>query len=151
MLKKLCAYNTWANSLLWDALRDVETRGATIPHYCMNLLSHIANAQVIWTSRIRGSEPSVSVWQLHDLDTCKIMLQQSAEDLKEIVEKGEMHDQVVKYKTFSGDSFETSLTDILLHVFNHGTYHRAQIAKEMKLQGIEPINTDYILFVRSYS
>lgn len=149
MLQKLCAYNTWANSLVLDALTNASTiQSATIPDSCITLLSHIANAQVIWTSRIEGSIPSVTVWQEHDLDTCRVMLQQSAARLKEIKEKGASLDRVITYKTFTGDPFETAVSDILLHVFNHGTYHRAQIAKEMKNNGFKPVNTDYIQFVR---
>jgi uncharacterized damage-inducible protein DinB len=149
MLQKLCTYNNWANSVLLDALTDISAiQSVAIPGYCITLLSHIANAQVIWTSRIRGNVPLVTVWQMHDLDTCRNMLQQSAELLKEIVEKEASPDRMVVYKTFAGDSFETAVSDILLHVFNHGTYHRAQIAKEMKNHGIEPVNTDYIRFVR---
>ncbi|WP_414711827.1 DinB family protein [Sphingobacterium sp. UBA1498] len=45
-------------------------------------------------------------------------------------------------------AFHNKVNDILLHVFNHGTYHRAQIASEMRRNGVEPINTDYITFIR---
>lgn len=148
MLHKLCAYNTWANSLVLDALTNASIQSATIPGNCMMLLSHIANAQVIWISRIRGSLPPVTVWQLHDLDTCRRMLRQSAEHLKEIVAQDDSLDRVITYKTFNGAPFENITADILLHVFNHGTYHRAQIAKEMKNHGVDPVNTDYIQFVR---
>lgn len=149
MLQKLCAYNTWANSLVLEALTKASAiQSADIPGNCMTLLSHIANAQVIWTSRIQGSTPPVTVWQEHDLDTCGVMLRQSGERLKEIVEKDTSLDRVITYKTFAGDPFENVVADILLHVFNHGTYHRAQIAKEMKNNGIKPVNTDYIQFVR---
>lgn len=149
MLQKLCAYNTWANSLVLEALTKASaTQSAEIPGNCITLLSHIANAQVIWTSRIQGSIPSVTVWQAHDLDTCGVLLRQSAERLKEIVEKDTSLDRVITYKTFSGDAFENVVLDILMHVFNHGTYHRAQIAKEMKNNGLQPVNTDYIQFVR---
>jgi len=149
MLLKLCAYNNWANSLLLDALTNASTLDSPhIPDYCMSLLSHIANAQSIWTSRIMDIAPVVSVWQLHDLETCKSMLLQSGDSLKEIVENGASPDRIITYKTMAGDPFETALTDILLHVFNHGTYHRAQIAKDLKNNGIQPVNTDYIQFAR---
>lgn len=149
MLQKFCKYNTWANSLVLDALTNASIiQSATIPETCIVLLSHIANAQVIWTSRIQGSISTVSVWQEHDLDTCRVMLCQSAECLKEIVEKDASLDRIIKYNTSTGDPFENAVSDILMHVFNHGTYHRAQIAKEMKNNGIKPVNTDYIQFVR---
>jgi uncharacterized damage-inducible protein DinB len=30
----------------------------------------------------------------------------------------------------------------------HGTYHRGQIAMQLRQQGLEPVNTDYIMFLR---
>lgn len=149
MLQKFCAYNNWANSLLLDSLAEVFTiRAVIVPNHCMTLLSHIANAQVIWTCRMLGSIPGVSVWQLHDLDTCSTLLGKSAKELAEIVKDRTLHDHIVKYNVSTGEPFATAVADILLHLFNHGTYHRSQIAKEMRAQGLDPINTDYIRFVR---
>ncbi|MFC3356180.1 DinB family protein [Sphingobacterium zeae] len=34
-------------------------------------------------------------------------------------------------------AFHNKVNDILLHVFNHGTYHRAQIASEMRRNSVE--------------
>lgn len=55
---------------------------------------------------------------------------------------------VVKYSNTKGQEFSNSLYDILLHLFNHGTYHRGQIATDMRRNGLEPLNTDYITMVR---
>lgn len=149
MLQKLCAYNNWANLSMLNALTDASKTGsAGIPSNCINLLSHIANAQDIWINRIQDCVPRVTVWQVHDLDTCRIMLQQSAGRIQQFLSEETQLDRMITYKTFNGDTFETAISDILLHVFNHGTYHRAQISKEMKHNDIEPINTDYIQFIR---
>jgi uncharacterized damage-inducible protein DinB len=45
--------------------------------------------------------------------------------------------------------FANTIFDMLLQVFTHGGYHRGQIAMEMRRAGLEPINTDYIVFLRS--
>jgi uncharacterized damage-inducible protein DinB len=45
-------------------------------------------------------------------------------------------------------TFTNTVFDMLLQVFTHGGYHRGQIAMEMRKAGLEPINTDYINFVR---
>jgi len=150
MLEKLSNYNNWANSLLLNAITAAaEIPSAAIPDYCLSLLSHIANAQQIWVSRIQGIAPEVSVWQLHDLHTCRAMLETSGQELLHIVINDAAKDRILSYKISTGALFETSVEDILLHVFNHGTYHRAQIAKAMKESGLQPVNTDYIQFVRS--
>lgn len=145
MLKQFCKYNNWANLLLFDAL---VANADSLPESCISLFSHIINAQLIWLSRINGAKPSVNVWQLHDLETCNNLLQESIKALTEIDYTEKMDSPAIKYANSAGDHFETSLTDILLHVFNHGTYHRAQIAKAMKLHHLKPVNTDYIQYIR---
>lgn len=42
------------------------------------------------------------------------------------------------------------IKDIMFHIVNHSTYHRAQIATELKDHGIEPLKTDYILYKRAH-
>lgn len=146
MLNRLCEYNNWANSLLFNALT---ANFSTVPESCILLFSHIVNAQTIWVCRINGTLPDVGVWQLHNSEACKMLLEKSANQLLEITGKLKPKDaEVIRYTTSTGDYYETSVFDILLHVFNHGTYHRAQIAKEMKLHNIKPVGTDYIQFVR---
>jgi len=146
MLKQFCDYNNWANSLLLNALT---ANSASIPETCISLFSHIVNAQLIWGCRISGVKPKVSVWQVNDLQSCRILLEESVNSLLYITDQETVESAIVKYTTSAGEYYETSIADILLHVFNHGTYHRGQIAKEMKLHHIKPVNTDYIQFIRS--
>lgn len=145
MLKQFSEYNNWANSLLLEALL---ANVNTLPESCINLFSHIVNAQMIWVCRINGTTPQIGVWQANDLRICKMILKESTETLLQLKCPEGNDSRIVKYTNTIGDYFETSVADILLHVFNHGTYHRAQIAKEMKLHHIDPVNTDYIQFVR---
>jgi uncharacterized damage-inducible protein DinB len=145
MLNQFCRYNNWANSILLDAL---VANSSLVPESSILLFSHIVNAQTRWISRINGTTPSFGVWQLHDLETCRILLEESANGLTQLEQMENIGDQIIKYSTTTDVHFETSIADILLHVFNHGTYHRAQIAKEMKQHNIQPVSTDYIQFVR---
>lgn len=145
MLKQFFKYNNWANSLLLDALK---LNYHLLPESCIKLFSHIVNAQKIWACRINGVAPNVTVWQVNDLETCSQLLEESVNALSKIEYQDAIDSPIIKYTTFNGDDYEMSTNDILLHVFNHGTYHRAQIAKEMKLHNIEPVNTDYIQWRR---
>lgn len=56
--------------------------------------------------------------------------------------------QVVTYKNSKGQEFRTPVRDVLTHVALHGTNHRGQIATVVRDAGAEPVNTDYITFVR---
>ncbi|TDQ07173.1 DinB family protein [Pedobacter metabolipauper] len=145
MLTQLYKYNNWANSLLLDTLI---ANSAKLPESCILLFSHIVNAQTRWLARINNTTPAVGVWQLHDLEFCRILLDENMEGLSRIDYLDTTDSPIIKYSVTNSDVYETSITDILIHVFNHGTYHRAQIARDMRLHNLEPVNTDYIQFIR---
>ena len=54
----------------------------------------------------------------------------------------------LKYKNSKGEEFDNSLRDIVTHIINHSTYHRAQIAQLVKRAGGIPAVTDYIVYQR---
>lgn len=145
-LYQLWQYNNWANTTVIDLLKQ---NPDTVPASCLRLLSHITNAQIVWLSRINGVSSPVGVWDEHSLEVSEANhalfstgITQSLEDER----KGKM--LKITYKNTQNIVFTDALMDILLHVFNHGTYHRAQIAHEMKRNGMKPPVTDYIVFKR---
>ncbi len=53
------------------------------------------------------------------------------------------------FKTMKGDPYSQPMRDILLHLSNHGTYHRGQLVTMLRQVGVEKIpQTDYILYAR---
>ena len=56
--------------------------------------------------------------------------------------------QPVAYVNSKGESYTSSVEDILTHVVFHGAYHRGQIAASMRVSGFEPAYTDYIHSIR---
>jgi uncharacterized damage-inducible protein DinB len=56
--------------------------------------------------------------------------------------------QSVHYRNSAGREFDSTIGDILMHVAMHGSYHRGQIAREMRSAGREPVYTDYIGYAR---
>lgn len=57
----------------------------------------------------------------------------------------------MSYRSSQGTPFQTSVGDILMHLASHGAYHRGQIALLLRQAGAEPLNTDFITFVREQS
>jgi uncharacterized damage-inducible protein DinB len=143
-LERLWEYNNWANKLLFESFLGSKEM---IPASCMRLLSHIVNVQSIWLHRIRTEKQTLAAWEEHGLESCKRWHEQTSAGLKAVIQEY-APDLFVKidYRNMQGQIFQHSVADILLHVFNHGTYHRGQIAQEMRRNGLNPIATDYIIF-----
>lgn len=128
-------------------------QGIKIPE-AMKLLSHIYNAQQVWLSRIRPNfVPQVpGIWDVYHLGDLEIKLEESEKSWLRFLESLPRIDKVfseeILYVNSKGERFQSTLHDILFHLINHGTHHRAQISTLLRQHQITPPATDYIFWVR---
>ena len=57
-------------------------------------------------------------------------------------------DRDIEYKTLKFGLYRNPLWQSLLHVINHGTYHRGQVTTMLRQLGAQPILTDLMHFYR---
>lgn len=142
--KDLYAYNYHSNQQLCEVF---EKKGSLLPSKAITLFSHILNAHHIWIKRMSGFQPDYGVWQEHNMDTFKTVDTVNYDVSIHIIEQSDLN-TIVYYNNTKGEAFQNTVRDILFHVINHSTYHRAQIATEFRKYGLEPIMTDYIFYRR---
>lgn len=152
-IEKLGAYTVWANETLLQHLDGLVAQGATIPAGALRLFSHVVNAQAIWLGRMTNTPSPVKVWQEHDLATLHHWHEQTSERFHQYgIEADDTEMQrLITYTNSIGEGYTSQISDILTHVPVHGNYHRAQVAKELRAAGLEPINTDFITYCRELS
>lgn len=112
----------------------------------LNLINHLINAQQIWNARIIN-EKEFKVWQINDWNDLSNIDNENYSTTLKIIANNNL-DNIIEYTNSKGIKFSNKIKDVLFHVINHSTYHRGQIATELKNCGIEPINTDYIFYKR---
>jgi uncharacterized damage-inducible protein DinB len=144
-LRKLFSYDRWANSQYLEAMNGVAADARQL-----RLLTHIVAAQMLWMDRIRMRDARAPVWPEWSLGECTRKVEESANEWRSYVEQLSPDEAgtTVAYKNSKGEPWESSVEDILIHVANHGTYHRAQIAALIRASGTTPPYTDYIEGVR---
>ena len=113
----------------------------------VKFINHLLNAHQIWNNRIDPKEEVSSIWQIHSLGKLKEMDTYNFERSLEILEKINL-DAELEYTNTKGATFNNKVKEVLFHVINHSTYHRAQIASDFKESGITPEVTDYIVYKR---
>jgi uncharacterized damage-inducible protein DinB len=121
------------------------------PDRAVELFSHLLRAQDLWFERVEGTDhANVALWVDEALAACAERAEASARRWRTVLDERAAHDldQPIAYTNSKGTSFETPLRDLLSHVVNHGTHHRAQIALVLREADIVPPPTDYIFFVR---
>lgn len=107
------------------------------------LFSHSTNSHHIWNARILGNTPKFAVWELTSIEIIKEKNKNNLETSFEILDSLDLETKI-SYQNSDGENFVKSLKDIIFHICNHSTYHRAQIATELKINNITPPSTDFI-------
>lgn len=57
--------------------------------------------------------------------------------------------QIVAYRDMQGNHWKNSIWEIVLHVVNHGTHHRGQVAGFLRAMGHTPPTLDLMAFYRA--
>ena len=145
-LERLFAYDAWANA---ESLKSVRDAGA--PAAAVRLMAHIAAAGQLWKGRLDADAEKVVVWPDWTVDECEGRLQRLAARWKEQVADLTTSDgaRPVLYVNSKGESWTTSVDDILAHVLLHSSYHRGQVAYILRASGSTPPYTDYVHCIRS--
>ena len=145
-LKKQFEYDLWANTLMIDALINHQISDEK----SLKWINHIVNAEIIWMDRIQGIPMSVPPFSDRTLEDCKVEMMGTAQRIRIYLDSATEDDisQILNYSNTKGDSFQNIIKDILAHLVNHSTHHRAQIAARVRELGIAPPQTDYIFYLR---
>lgn len=142
-LIELFEYNYYFNNKLIEFISE---NFQLKPEKSVKLLNHLINAQQIWNARI-NNESEFEVWQINDWNNISKINADNYSKTLEII-YNENPRNIIEYKNSKGQKFINKIEDVLFHVINHSTYHRGQIATDIKNNGIEPLTTDYIFYKR---
>ena len=142
---KLYQYNAWANKRVIKALTTQSVDDAKI----LSLMGHIVAAQFLWLHRIKGLPPAeVKLWGEYSLSKVTEMAEEAGKLWLEFVESNDNFNRELTYNNYVGDPYVNNVETIMIHLVNHCSYHRAQIAMLLRQRGLEPINTDFITYDR---
>ena len=145
-LKQLLTYNDEANRQVIEAIlaaRPVSERVGII-------LSHILNAQQIWNARVAGVITTDDSRQIREADSWASMNTENYRRSLELLQSEDI-ERVVEYRDSKGNTHRNRVRDIFLHVVNHSSYHRGQLALLLGQEQKAPPVTDYIFYLRERS
>lgn len=158
LLLQLSTFNIWSNQLLLNAiyqLPEEKHKQEIISSFTSlhNTVIHMWNAESIWWQRMKLQErlniPGES-FQGDMKDLGNGLLQQNRMWSEWISNAQEHHlTHVFQYQNLKREQFKQPIYQMLIHVFNHGTYHRGQLVTLLRQLGVEKIpQTDFIVWGR---
>lgn len=150
-------YHAWANQRMLDAVaplteeqlhRDLKNSFPSI----WRTLEHIYQADECWYARHQGNviitvdmfkaEPSLDLFR-----TQWAGVHRRFRAFAEALTEADL-DRTIDYRLLSGLACRTNIYDNLLHVANHGTYHRGQVVTMLRQLGAKGVSTDLIAYIR---
>ncbi len=141
-------YNAWANRRVVSCLELHMITDEKI----LTVFGHLMAANFIWLHRIKDLPKSkYALWGKYDLTELKKMVEEADDLWMSYIQENENFDRVMKYRNYVGDYYENNVQQIMIHLVNHGTYHRGQLAMLLRQKGFEPVNTDFITYDRVIS
>jgi len=142
---KLYQYNAWANNRVINCLSRQNIGDEKI----LNIMGHIVAAQFLWLHRIKGLPPAnVKLWGEYSLVQVTKMAEEAGKLWLEFVESTDNFNRELTYNNYLGEPYINNVEMIMIHLVNHSSYHRAQVALLLRQKGYEPINTDFITYDR---
>jgi len=144
----LLKYNDWATREAAESINGFGKKDERI----VGLLSHIVSAQKVWLNRTLQRDVHSDPWQKHTVEECvSRSTSQTSEwiNLLESMSEKDL-DKRIEYTNSKGEIYNNTIKDIVAHLINHSTYHRAQIATLVRQAGGEPAKTDYIFYQRMF-
>lgn len=139
---RLFAYDDWANREVLSALQALQVA----PPRSVKWLAHILSAEKLWYERLHLQKPTYPVWPDFSLEHCKLVAEELPKLWKAYLQslKEDGLTRALSYKNTKGESWSSPKQDILMHVVMHSTYHRGQIAADVRAAGFAPPYTDFI-------
>lgn len=157
-LPLLIEYKQWANNLLFNTVARLPTATIAAPQKIVfgsliNTLNHVYAVDQIFKAHLLGTEHGLATRRPTDSPALAQLfeLQKSIDqwyikyvDSLSVANAAE----IVDFQFIDGGAGAMSRGDILIHVVNHGTYHRGHIGTMLYEASAEPPTTDYPVFLR---
>lgn len=158
ILNQLAAYQVWANATL---LKLIETlpeeellaqRSASFPSLYKTSL-HLLDAESIWWQRLKLQErierPSEAFsGNFAELSAALQKQDKQWQNWVQAASEAMLQHEFI-YRNLKKQRFKQPVYQMLLHLFNHGTYHRGQLVTMLREAGVQKIpQTDFMVWSR---
>ncbi|MBU8596646.1 nuclease inhibitor [Niallia circulans] len=158
--KKMYHYHVWANQVLLEKMKELPSNvlydevRSSYPTIAQTF-SHIYVVDVMWLAVLKGNdmqealEESIALVEKtnrYSIDEFIQSFEQLASQYDEWMNRQKDLEQKIQVNNPWSGARETAYAEILLHVANHGTYHRGNITTMLRQQGYASTMTDFSLY-----
>ena len=158
LLQQYAAYNLWANKVITDRIAQlpeeviVKETPSSFPSIFLTVV-HLMDVESIWWQRLRLQEhvewPGRTFkGNFNELSKQLLLFSRQWHEWAVNTNESNLY-HVFAYYNSQKEYFKQPVFEMLMHLFNHQTYHRGQLVTMLRENKIEKIpRTDFIVFSR---
>lgn len=155
-IQTLYDYHYWSNQRILDTVEQISETQLNAPtqngYASMRVtLVHTMNAEWLWRSRWQGVSPTVilSERDFPTLASISARWQQEEEEMRALLAPLKESDLATSftYQDTKGVPHTLALWQMLVHVVNHGTQHRSEVAFMLTALDHSPGDLDMSVFL----
>ena len=157
LLQQYAAYNTWANTRIIETaaqLTDEQVNKEIVSSFpsVYKTIMHMMEVENVWWQRLKlveqATPPGWFTGNFTKLSKKLIELSQQWENWVQDANDANIS-HVFAWYNFKKEYFKEPVYKMLLHLFNHQTFHRGQLITMFRQLGLDKIPpTDFIVFSR---
>ncbi|MCL4370314.1 MAG: DinB family protein [Chloroflexi bacterium] len=154
-IRLMYRYDLWVNQRLLAVVAQLPAERAKEPlgssfDSIHGTLGHILGSQIHWLNRWRRLPPTRQLGggDFDSLDAIRARWHEHQRDLDAFLGDltQERLTETIRYTRSSGRVNELPLRQLMLHVVNHGTHHRSELADMLTRLGYPPPPTDLVQY-----
>lgn len=157
-LQMLARYRAWADRLLYQSLATLPEHALTASQpiifgSVLRTLNHVYCMDQVWKAHLLGVPHGFTTRNPEECPVFDVLnsAQAAIDDwyigYVETLDE-QACDETIRFTFIGGGEGRMRRGDMLLHVVNHGTYHRGHIATMMYGMSVPPPTTDLPVFLR---
>ena len=157
LLQQYAAYNLWANKKIIETANllseeQINTEIVSSFPSVYKTFLHLMEVEYVWWERLKLTEHDTpSGWFTGDFTELSKKLLELSRQWQEWIESANEVNitHVFAYQNSKKEHFKQPVYEMLLHLFNHQTFHRGQLITMFRQLGLDKIPpTDFIAFAR---
>jgi uncharacterized damage-inducible protein DinB len=159
VLRELYDYNFWARDQQLAACATLGEEQLVRPlgssfGSLLDTLKHLVGADWVWLQRFNGCSPRSVPWidDTRTLEDVRGRWQSVGQDMCAYLAalRPEALGAPLTYQNFKGETWTYPLWRCLVHLVNHGSYHRGQVTMALRQLGAVPPAIDFLVYRDSY-
>jgi uncharacterized damage-inducible protein DinB len=159
VLRELYDYNFWARDQQLAACATLGEEELVRPlgssfDSLRDTLKHVVGADWVWLQRFNGRSPRNVPWidDIRTLEEVRRRWQSIERDMRAYLAalRPEALGAPLTYQNFKGETWTYPLWRCLVHLVNHGSYHRGQVTMALRQLGAVPPGIDFLVYCDNY-